>query len=118
MPQALACSLIFSIFIKQKSDITYGEVHTQPYVFQGEVQTFSELVKNLYPVLRAIRHGTDTQSYSQLECALSCFASPSKVTLKRGKNEHRESLRCSLRWKRQKAKLMKERNEEKKRGNC
>jgi len=39
--------------------------------FQGEVQTFSEIVRNLYPVLITITHGTGTQLYSQLVCSLS-----------------------------------------------
>lgn len=57
LPQAFACSLIFSIFIKQK-------IHTHSYIFQGEIQTFSEMMRNLCPVLIAITNGTDTQLYS------------------------------------------------------
>lgn len=55
--------------------------------FQGEVQTFSEMVQKLCPVLMAVTHGLDTQVYSGLECAPSRFA---RHRLKADTKERRE----------------------------
>lgn len=110
LPQASACSLIFSMFIKQKSYITYGEVHTHSCIFSGWSTDHSEMVKNLYPVLIVITHDTDTQLYSQLECAPNHFARHrfNVDTKERKEWAQRVSRMLFKMEKRGKAKIMKE----------